>query len=532
MTALLDALSWAGPVDLPLECEADVQAACGLMHVHGRALGGPARLGLDYASALAGELVGLGGLAVELSVARGGPVRGFTTSVAQAGLLAVSQHLAAATARDDGAPPEVHAPGGPPFTSAEGVEFELEALDAGVWLRFWTSAGASPSAVASGWRPFLHRAATASCPLPAELHAVAAGHPLPVLRALAEDTGMTLVRVSARRVVDLAAHRVTALGGAVLSGVPGGAALGGSALGGAARESSVPGGSALGVAARGSSAPGGSASGGLAQGGSTVGGVALSVPPFQPSGALPLAGVVVLESCGRGQGPLAGHLLRMLGASVVRLEQPGGDPLRAVPPVVVPQPGSAAVSARFHALNRGKGVAFADLSTSDGRERALELARGADVFLHDWAPGEQERRRLGPAEAAARPGIVHAHASGWGAELGPNPPLGTDYAVRAHAGVPRSLMTLVDVFGGVVCARAVLDGLLRRARSGRGQAVESSLLSAASRLNAVSAGGPSGGAPSVPVCDDLAALARDPAFARAVGFDGCALPGPPWEFLT
>ncbi|ACU37707.1 CoA transferase [Actinosynnema mirum] len=502
MTALLDALSWAGPVDLPLECEADVQAACGLMHVHGRALGGPARLGLDYASALAGELAGLARLAVELSVARGGPVRGFTTSVAQAGLLAVSQYLAAATASDDGAPPEVHAPGGPPFTSAEGAEFELEALDAGVWLRFWTSAGASPSAVASGWRPFLHRFATASCPLPAELHAVAAGHPLPVLRALAEDTGMTLVRVAERRLADLPAHRVAALGGA--------------------------------------------ASG-----------------PLPPAvGALPLDGLVVLESCRRVQGPLAGHLLRMLGASVVRLEPPGGDPLRFVPPVVggpvalspvsgVPvsaspvfgapgavPPGSAppgsgmpAVSARFHALNRGKGVAFADLSTPDGRERALELARGADVFLHNWGPGRQERWRLGGREvAAARPGIVHAHASGWGDELGPTPPLGTDYAVQAHAGVPRSLMTLVDVFGGVVCARAVLDGLLRRVRSGSGQVVGSSLLSAASRLNAVS--GLSGGAPSVPVCQDLAALARDPAFARAVEFDGCALPVPPWEFLT
>ena len=43
---------------------------------------------------------------------------------------------------------------------------------------------------------------------------------------------------------------------------------------------------------------------------------------------LPLSGLTVVESCRRIQGPLAGHLLALLGAQVIRIEPPGGDPLR------------------------------------------------------------------------------------------------------------------------------------------------------------------------------------------------------------
>ncbi|WP_447008223.1 CoA transferase [Saccharothrix isguenensis] len=242
------------------------------------------------------------------------------------------------------------------------------------------------------------------------------------------------------------------------------------------------------------------------------------------AGRLPLSGLVVVESCRRVQGPLAGHLLWQLGASVVRVEPPGGDPLRGVPPM------SGDVSARFHALNRGKRVVEADLGTVAGRRRLLELASGADVFLHNWAPGKATAWGLTAREVArARPGIVYAHASGWGDALGPRPPLGTDFVVQAHAGVPPSLMTIVDVFGGVVCARGVVEAVGRRIRSGVGQSVASSLLSAASRLNA-RASRRCTASLSVPVCTDLAELGRDPRFSRALVRDGCVVPVSAWEF--
>ncbi|TQM77963.1 CoA transferase family III [Saccharothrix saharensis] len=464
MTSTLTAVPWSGPVDLPLGGELDVQAACGLMHVHGRRFGRPTALGLDYASILAAELDAIGAAALDVARLRGVPVRSAATSVAQAALLAVTQYLAAATADEpDPVPTGV---GGPPFLSADGVAFEVEALDAEVWRRFWAALDADRGAVARAWRPFQHRFATATCPLPPELTGLTARLPIVRLERVAAATGMTLVPVAHRAIDDVPPYVVRPLG--------------------------------VGTGPVGEGAP-------------------------RP-GALPLSGLVVLESCRRVQGPVAGHLLWQLGATVVRVEPPGGDPLRGVPPL------AGDVSARFHALNRGKRVAAVDLATVAGRRELLELVSGADVFLHNWGPGKAAAWSLRARDVArVRPGIVYAHASGWGDALGPRPPLGTDFVVQAHAGVPPSLMTIVDVFGGVVCARGVVDALGGRMRSGLGQSVSSSLLSAAARLNARATRRCT--APlSVPVCTDLAALARDPRFARALVRDRCVVPGPVWEF--
>ncbi|MEV6872120.1 CoA transferase [Amycolatopsis sp. NPDC051128] len=457
MTAV-DAPSWSGPVDLPLRGEPDVQAACGLMHVHGRRLGRPAPLGMDYARAVGVELGAIGVLAVELGRTRGVPLTGHITSVAQAALLAVSQYLAAATADE---PDEWHPGAGPPFRSADGAVFEAETLDPGPWQRFWTELGVPARAVERGWRPFLHRFATATCPLPPDFADSAARFPLAVLEATARRTGMTMVVRSERVLDSLPAYRISPRGPR-----------------GNTRDEVLS------------------------------------------AGELPLAGIVVLESCRRVQGPLAGHLLGLLGATVVRVEPPGGDPLRWVSPM------AGDTSARFLALNRGKAVVEIDLRT--GRDEVLDLAASADVFVHNWAPGKATRWRLRAEDFPA--GLVYAHASGWGDELGPEPPPGTDFVVQAHAGVPASPMTVVDVFGGVVAAHAVVDALLRRERTGCGQLVASSLLSAASRLNALT-GHRDTSAPTVPVCTDLAALGRDPRFARALTRERCVLPVSPWEFF-
>jgi hypothetical protein len=142
-TAVTGELTWAGPVeDGPVD-ETTVQAMCGLMHVHGRRYGSPRPLGLPYASVTAGVLAAQGLLASLLAVARGQATRGrlsgrVATSVTQAGLLAVSQYLAAATAGDAWEPPRTPNGQAPPFRSADGYWFELEALDPEVWRSFWT----------------------------------------------------------------------------------------------------------------------------------------------------------------------------------------------------------------------------------------------------------------------------------------------------------------------------------------------------------------------------------------------------------
>lgn len=118
------------------------------------------------------------------------------------------------------------------------------------------------------------------------------------------------------------------------------------------------------------------------------------------------------------------------------------------------------------------------------------------MFLHNWAPGKAAAFGLdAPDFAAVNPAIVYAYASAWGDARGAAPPLGTDFMVQAHAALAEtltpagrepapSLMTLLDVMGGLVAVEAILAAMLRRQRTGEGQRVDSSLLGAATVLQA------------------------------------------------
>ncbi|MEU8541410.1 CoA transferase [Streptomyces sp. NPDC048717] len=549
-------IDWAGPVDTELPDERAVQAACGLQHVHGRATGGPVPLAVDYASVVAGVLAALGATAVGVGRARGLRLREARTSVAQGALLAISQYLAAATAREGGEVeppvPEVGDSGGylglATLVSLDGHRFEIETLDPEAWREFWVRLAVPAALSGRGWLPFQQRFATAVCPLPEVLRQAARRHALAELREAAYDTGVSLLVVSSDPLstVNPAPWRLT----------PG---------------------------------PG--------QGQDTATGVepwGFGSPAARPPGEplLPLAGLRVVESTRRVQGPLAGHVLGMLGAEVVRIEPPGGDPMRWLPPL------AGDCSARFLALNAGKRVVEADLTTARGRAAARELACDADVFLHNWAPGKAARHGLDAADLLpARPALVHAWASGFGDTFGDRPtPVGTDYLAQVYTGLAAavrpageppapSLMTLTDVLGGLVSAQAVVTALARRAATGRGSGVESSLVSAGALIprpagrvewatldrplptadghlslgprarrnpeavRRVLAGGgdtrsrttedwrerlAGAGLTATPVLTDLAGLARDPAFKAAVAPPDPAAPyarpHSPWTF--
>lgn len=530
-------IDWAGPVALPLASERAVQAACGIMHVHGRAAGRPAPLAVDYASATAGVLAAHGVLAVLVARSRGLAVDEVRTSVSQAALCALAQHLAASTADD---PQEPHVPGHPVLTSADGVRFEFETLDPHRWLDFWKRLGANAADVGRGWGPFQQRFATATCPLPAALHETAQGTPFLVIREAADSAGASVLPVREEPDPPVVPRPWT--------------------------YSPFP-----------QRSP------------ERTGGIG-------PAGRRPLDGVRVVEATRRVQGPMAGHILQLLGADVVRIEPPGGDPMRGVPPI------AGACSARFTALNRGKSVVAADLASEAGRHTVRELVAGADVFVHNWRPGKAAQLRLDADDLrGVRPGLVYAWASGWGDAVGPSPPVGTDFLVQAHSGLAAalrpadeppapSLMTLTDVLGGLVCAQGVLAALLARVRTGHGGRVDSSLFSAATvlprpRRRAVwgpfdrpvrtadgylslgvdvharaervaevvglsAATGPAAltsrfrewptevllprlreaGVTATPVCTDLRELAGDPRFGRALSAGDPVCPLAPWEF--
>ncbi len=568
-------VDWSGPLDpaVGVEDELTAQAACGVMHVHGRRRGDPEALALDYVSTAAGLLLAIGALAALVGRRRGLPVRTVHTSGAQAALLAVSQYLAAATC-DDREHVERLLPGGPPFVARDGLAFELETFDPSAWMAFWRAAGADEGAARRGWRSFEQRFATATCPLDGALAAAAGRHRLAELASLAAPAGIGLVALAdARTGRD---HRRAA-------GVSGGAPWTIDVL-------------AAGHPPRAATDARNVADGTATWGGARARGARFTAPPgVRDRAAGPLDGIVVIEAARRVQGPLAGHVLSLLGARVVHVEAPGGDPLRGAPPM------AGGVSARFQALNHAKQRVEVDIRTAAGRATVRELVAGADAFVHNWAPGKAAELGLDAAElAAVRPSLVYAQASAWGPRLGAGPAIGTDFVVQAFSGLAAalrapaatSLMTLTDVLGGLVCAEGVLAGLLATLDDGRGRRVESSLLSAAAV--ALDAGPPGASsalhaplrtadgwlvlpsravarparvghalraAPGAPgdeaaairaalgqatteaalerlaaaglggarVCTDLAALAAEPAFAGALDTGACALVAAPWE---
>lgn len=548
-------IDWAGPVDAPLCDEVGVQAACGIMQIHGRKSGTPELLFVDLASTAAGLLATQGILAALIGQLRGINIRHVATSVSQAALLCVTQYLAAATADDDNWT-ETELPGGPPFTSADGVRFEIEVLEAAGWQRFWGLLDVDQIFIGNSWKTFLQRYSTATCPLPNELYRAVLDHDFSIVAGVARRADVSIVRLrdAAAGAVESSARR--------FGGHP------------PWRITSMPNWPAT-----------------------------ATLPRSATAAELPLEGVRVIEACRRIQGPLAGYILGLLGAQVTRIEPPGGDLLRGMPPM------AGDCSARFLALNWNKESVEIDLKSAAGRRQVHELVAGADVFVHNWAPGRAAELQLDSEQLmAVRPGLVYAYASGWGDAFGVRPPLGTDFMVQAHSGLATlvrpphedpapSLLTLTDVLGGLVCAEGVLAGLLARIRTGESQRVDSSLLSAAMVLHesarksqaswtllhqalptsdgylvltartrrepesvAAVCGVPSGGgepalaeivarlkrAPTqmwlerlsdaglsaVPVCTDLASIAVDSRFSNALHYRGCALPRTPWKFAS
>ncbi|MFE8644306.1 CoA transferase [Sphingomonas sp. NCPPB 2930] len=431
---------WADGSDAPAS-EFLVQAASGLMAVHGRSSGGSRALGVDFVSTATAALALQGAMAAALGRLRGASVTRVELSMAGATLLGVGQYIAGATAPEA---PERIAPGSqspvarPPFVSADGIVFELESLDAAPWRGFWAGLGIDAALAAQGWKGFLLRYAKATSPVPADMMRRLASIPYPDIAARCAQAGVAIcpVRSMAERSRDADARGLWQNGPwrfAAMAGEP------------------------------------------LAR-------------PRLPSDALPLSGLKVVESCRRIQGPLAGHLLALMGATVIRIEPPGGDPLRGMPPMV------GEVSARFDALNRLKAVREIDIKSVPGREAVLELARDADVFLHNWAPDKAAALGLDDGDLAqVNPRLVYAYAGGWGCELhAPDLP-GTDFTAQAYSGVAAtiaqaggtrggSLFTVLDVLGGIVAAQGVTAALLRRQLRPSRCRVDTSLLGGAALL--------------------------------------------------
>lgn len=125
--------------------------------------------------------------------------------------------------------------------------------------------------------------------------------------------------------------------------------------------------------------------------------------------ALPLSGIRVLEVGQLLAGPFAGCVLGYFGAEVIKVEPPGGDPLRNWR---VLRDGT---SLWWHSLARNKKSVTIDLQHDEGRGLVRELARKSDVLIENFKPGTMEKWGLGPNELKAlKPELIYTRVSGYG----------------------------------------------------------------------------------------------------------------------
>ena len=198
-----------------------------------------------------------------------------------------------------------------------------------------------------------------------------------------------------------------------------------------------------------------------------------------------LRGVKIVEQGTFITGPCAGMMLADLGADVIKIESPGGDPYRAYQ--------GGLYSPHFQAYNRNKRSIVCDLKQSADRELFERLVTDADVYIQNFRPGTAEKLGAGAARLRElNPRLVYCSISGFGAN-GPYVERPSyDSVAQALSGFlsvvvdrdrPRFLgPALADAITGIYAAFGVLGALLERAGTGRGKLVEVSMLEAMSHF--------------------------------------------------
>lgn len=203
----------------------------------------------------------------------------------------------------------------------------------------------------------------------------------------------------------------------------------------------------------------------------------MSTTPRQP-----LAGIRVIELGQLLAGPFTGTLLGYFGAEVIKIEPPGGDPIRGWR-----QLDDTGTSWWWRSLGRNKKCVTLDLKQPQGVALARQLMEGADVVIENFRPGTLENWGLGPDDfSEAAPQLIYARISGYG-QTGPwaHKP---GYAsvcegvggFRHVNGFPggrpvRPNLSMGDTLAGIHAALGILLALFERERGGTGQVVDIAL---------------------------------------------------------
>ena len=203
---------------------------------------------------------------------------------------------------------------------------------------------------------------------------------------------------------------------------------------------------------------------------------------MNPAPDLPLSGIKVLDLSRLLPGPYASLVLADLGARVDKVEEPGGDGMRSMPPLLGEE------SAMFLGLNRNKRSLMLNLKDPAGADAFRRLVGHYDVLIESFRPGVMERLGLSYATIRSRnPRIIYCAISGYG-QTGPDRlKAGHDLNYIARAGVlgyggeqggapAMPGVQIADVGGGSLFALVgILAALHERQRTGAGQLVDVSM---------------------------------------------------------
>lgn len=202
----------------------------------------------------------------------------------------------------------------------------------------------------------------------------------------------------------------------------------------------------------------------------------------------PLAGVRVLDLSAYIAGPYGCTLLADQGADVIKVEPPSGDNLRKYPSTL------DAESRAFLGVNRGKRGLVLDLKNPEALAVLHDLARQADVLVHNFRPSVPARLGIAYEQLAEiNPRLIYCAVTGYG-ETGPlKDKAGYDQVLQTMTGMcalqgkaegPPEILygSVVDYYASSMVAAGVASALYERERSGRGQFVGVSLLRSALAL--------------------------------------------------
>ena len=203
-----------------------------------------------------------------------------------------------------------------------------------------------------------------------------------------------------------------------------------------------------------------------------------------------LSDVVVIDLSRVLAGPYCTMMLGDMGATVIKIEQPGkGDDTRHFGPPYV-----AGESAYYLGLNRNKRSITLDFNNPEHEKRLFELVSTATVLVENFRPGMLERQGLGYERLRAmNPGLIYCSISGYGHDGPYAMRPGYDFVAQAESGImsvtgevegepQRVGSPVADVSAGLYACMSILAALHVREKTGKGQHIDISLLEAAVSL--------------------------------------------------